>query len=115
MIALAQLDSYGRLKFYCPACRCQHGVTLKPRFENGWDWNQSLDSPTLAPSILINYGGYPPDGRPDICHSYVRDGTIQFQLDCSHPMAGKTVPLPPINPVTQSAPNTPPDESLNPT
>ena len=29
-----------------------------------------------------------------ICHSFVKDGQIQFLSDCSHELAGQTVPLP---------------------
>jgi hypothetical protein len=32
-----------------------------------------------------------------ICHCFIRDGQIQFLLDCTHALAGQTVPLPPID------------------
>ncbi|MGC4033677.1 MAG: hypothetical protein QM754_18485 [Tepidisphaeraceae bacterium] len=30
------------------------------------------------------------------CHSFVRDGQIEFLGDCTHELAGKTVPLEPF-------------------
>src|SRR5436309_254590 len=32
----------------------------------------------------------------DVCHSFVRDGLIEFLGDCTHPLAGRTVPLEPF-------------------
>jgi hypothetical protein len=29
-----------------------------------------------------------------VCHSFITDGQIQFLGDCTHPMAGQTVPIP---------------------
>lgn len=51
--------------------------------EKCWQWNGSLDKPTLTPSILATCE----NAR---CHSYVTDGRIQFLSDCSHPLAGTT-------------------------
>lgn len=30
-----------------------------------------------------------------VCHSFVRAGRIEFLGDCTHALAGQTVPLPP--------------------
>lgn len=56
-----------------------------------WTWNASLSAPTFDPSVLLQGG---PPGTPR-CHSFVRDGRIEFLSDCEHPLAGKTVDLPP--------------------
>jgi len=50
----------------------------------GWTWNKDRERPTVSPSI--NVIGH--------CHSFVRDGQIQFLADSKHDLAGKTVPLP---------------------
>lgn len=56
-----------------------------------WDWNGSLESPTLLPSILTRGGG---TGRKEqVCHSFVTDGHVRFLDDCTHEFAGKTVSL----------------------
>lgn len=55
-----------------------------------WTWNGSVDSPTLKPSILTRTH----DGdKLIICHTFVNDGMVQFLSDCTHELAGQTVPL----------------------
>jgi hypothetical protein len=78
------------LHFWCPACDSVHGIQFEPV---RWTWNGDLERPTISPSILSNVGGACP-GQP-ICHSFVRDGQIEFLSDCTHAMAGHTVDLPP--------------------
>lgn len=78
----------GKLMFECPGCGCGHFVFVG----NGrWTWNGSLELPTLSPSVRVE--GYVAD-KPVRCHSWVRDGHIQFLRDCDHELAGQTVPLP---------------------
>ena len=74
---------------FCPACKSGHHIRVKngKRELSVWDWNESLESPTFIPSLLC----YLDKGK--ICHSYITDGKIRFLKDCSHNMAGQTVPL----------------------
>lgn len=58
--------------------------------QNGWEWNGDVDKPTLSPSILTRAGS---EQHPIVCHSYVRNGMIEFLNDCTHSYAGKTVEL----------------------
>lgn len=75
--------------FHCPGCRGpQHLPVVGPK---AWGFNNNFDSPTFTPSILTRWGQ--PDGSPFICHSFVKDGKIQFLNDCTHELAGKTVEL----------------------
>jgi hypothetical protein len=81
-----------------------------------WGWNGSYEKPTFSPSILIRTGHHVPGyedrsacwcsynaENPDepapfecsVCHSFVRDGMIEFLGDCTHPLANQTVPLTP--------------------
>lgn len=78
------------LLFYCPGCRSHHAPDLKP--EGRWEFNGDLVCPTIAPSLLINGHGTLP-GR---CHSFIRNGEIQFLGDCDHELAGQTVKLEPV-------------------
>ena len=77
---------------YCPACEFPH------EFDNRWAYNNNPDSPTFSPSMNIRTGPFPPgtkrEGQIDICHSFVREGKIEYLSDCTHSMAGKTVDLP---------------------
>lgn len=107
----------GRLGFWCPGCQEMHMVGTGP---GGWTWNGNKDRPTFSPSVLVTCGHYAPGHKPGgrcwctfdaeqvakgkepgpfkchRCHSFVRDGQIQFLGDCTHALAGKTVPLPPF-------------------
>jgi len=67
--------------FWCPGCECEHGVDKR------WHFNGDLAAPTLMPSIMIKSQGA-------VCHSIVRQGRIQFFLDSTHELRGKTVDLP---------------------
>lgn len=55
-----------------------------------WTWNGSVDSPTVKPSILTRGGRADKEIR---CHTFVNDGMVQFLGDCTHELAGQTVPL----------------------
>jgi hypothetical protein len=77
------------LMFYCPGCKTHHGVSVdRP---GSWTWNHDMEKPTIEPSIFVNSGRSCPD--VPACHSFVRNGEIQFLGDCSHELAGKTVAL----------------------
>lgn len=63
--------------------------------QRGWGFNGSVERPTFTPSILarFNFNNGVPHG---ICHSFVREGKIEFLSDCTHESAGKTIELPEI-------------------
>lgn len=100
-------DSVG---FWCPGCKGMHVVRVSGN--NAWTWNQDVNNPTFSPSLLIASGcksslytaGDPcwctynrdnPDKEKSfecsICHSFIRDGNIEFLNDCTHELSGKTV------------------------
>ena len=56
-----------------------------------WAFNGDVERPTVNPSILVTTRF--PD-HTKICHSFIRDGRIQFLSDSTHQLAGKTVELP---------------------
>jgi hypothetical protein len=101
-----------RLAFWCPGCNEAHAITTAP---GRWSFNGDADRPTFSPSILVRSGHYALDRPPgncwcdfaarypgdgpvpfkcERCHSFVTDGQIQFLDDCTHELAGQTVPLP---------------------
>jgi hypothetical protein len=103
----------GRLSFWCPGCQAAHDVSVG--IGGAWDWNGDAERPTFSPSLLMRQGHYAYSGEPrehcwctynrdhplkpapfscQQCHSFVRDGQIEFLSDCSHDLAGKTVPIP---------------------
>lgn len=95
------------------------GYVESPYYAGGahWDFNGSLEQPTFSPSLLIRSGHYATEHKPGdscwctyrdeegepapfacvVCHSFIRDGRIEFLNDCTHALAGQTVDLPPVD------------------
>jgi Family of unknown function (DUF6527) len=51
-----------------------------------WDWNQDTERPTLSPSVRTVWEGG--DGKTIVCHSFIKDGMIEFLNDSTHSSAG---------------------------
>lgn len=83
-----------RLWFKCPGCGSDHvlGVKKGKHEDLVWNWNGSIDKPSLSPSLLVNMRGE----KPIRCHSFIKDGKIKFLSDCTHKLAGQTVDLPEV-------------------
>lgn len=95
LLSIGWTDPHERIVWRCPGCKCNHGVPVPPH-RLAWDWNTSLDAPTLHPSVLITYNGADagkPGALPARCHCFIHDGQIKFLGDCTHELAGKTVPM----------------------
>lgn len=83
----------------CLACGCGHEL-------KGWQFNGDLESPTFSPSLLVTGKKMPTQDEADrimadekielsdmVCHSFIRNGNIEYLSDCTHEYAGKTVKL----------------------
>jgi hypothetical protein len=102
----------------CPGCNEIHSLATTTTQSNGarWGFNGSTERPTFSPSYLLRSGHYvpgythdhcwctynrehPEDKGPEcvVCHSFIRDGEIQFLGDCTHHLKGQTVPLPELD------------------
>ena len=98
-------ERYGeRYYIFCPGCF----ETYKLRYpeEPGYWMNGALhcfsakihtfdgnlEAPTLSPSLLVKHN-WGEARTPYVCHSFVREGRIEFLSDCTHPLAGQTVDL----------------------
>lgn len=92
---------YG-VSWHCPGCDDEHVVPTTGA--NAWGFNEDLERPTLTPSILY----YPHKtflkdssvGDTPRCHTFIREGRIEFLSDCTHALAGQTVDVPEIQPTT---------------
>ncbi len=108
-------DQSGQLFFMCPGCKQVHAVKYCGDVGPRWAWNNNVEKPTFAPSILVRGIALTNKGNRDmevwrdsccpkrdqpfesvetICHSYVTHGQIQFLTDSTHELAGQTVDLP---------------------
>jgi hypothetical protein len=110
--------------FFCPGCNEEHHVWVNgSKLPNGanWGFNNDFNAPTFTPSIVIRSGHFVPGFNKDkdscwctynkehpdepvsfecgVCHSFVKNGKIQFLNDCTHKLAGQTVELPEIESV----------------
>lgn len=89
----------GGLMFYCPGCCCNHIVWYGEGKQPRWSWNGDVINPTFSPSILVRHvpgsviPGGPAFGEMVTCHSFIKEGFIQYLGDCTHAMANKTVPM----------------------
>lgn len=107
----------GTFRINCPGCREDHFIpTLKPNSSGAiWSFSGDLNAPTFSPSLHIKTGLYAGSKLADendpkypnakqwnqdinrlsrICHSFIRDGKIEFLNDCTHHLKGQTVDLP---------------------
>lgn len=89
---------------WCPACLEVH------QLPDGWTFDKNLESPTFSPSFkhsgmqTINNdkgewtGEWVRDSKgapvPGVCHYVLTRGVLNFCSDCTHTMAGQSVPLP---------------------
>ncbi len=56
-----------------------------------WTWNGDTENPTLRPSILNDFRKHDPEGM--VNHVWITDGNVIFLSDCTHELAGQTLPL----------------------
>lgn len=89
-------------KFWCPGCDDLHMVS------EAWQVTGAGESLTISPSVLvyerqklINEGLewdalLAPENKVTTprCHSFVRNGHIEFLNDSTHELAGQTVAVP---------------------
>lgn len=101
------VDGLGRryLFFRCTGCDACHSVRVDG--EHAWTWNGDTERPTISPSIKVTgtqplteeeyqrvIRREPFEPKPLVCHSFLRHGQLEFLSDCTHALAGQTVPLP---------------------
>ena len=85
-----------RLRFYCQGCESIHEV------DNKWTFNNDYEKPTLSPSVLVTWGKYcthlnTPENQKYYeennlggrCHTFVKEGVIEYLDDCTHQLRGK--------------------------
>ena len=87
----------GSIVFWCPGCKSIHRINVEPcGKECVWEYNGDPKKPTVSPSVL-QYGSNDPEMTVPRCHSFIRNGQIQFLSDCGHELAGQTIPLIPYD------------------
>jgi hypothetical protein len=104
------VESGAWVSWWCPGCEEDHEVGIKPGSPHGWEFNGNPARPALQPSVLAlsrrtfideTLEGDALTARENVrqtpmCHSFIRDGFIQYLGDSTHELAGQTVPMRPI-------------------
>lgn len=76
--------------FWCPGCKCAHFI------DERWSNKGDLVKPTIVGSVLVHGPKEGTGTRHAVrCHSFIRDGKIEYLRDCGHDLAGKTVDMTP--------------------
>jgi len=96
----------GMVAFHCPGCDEIHMINTDATDRPAWGFDGNYDAPTFSPSILVRgkrritddehariMAGEKIELPERVCHSFVRAGRIEFLGDCTHKLAGQTVPL----------------------
>ena len=107
----------GKLAYWCQGCEMLHAVGVGEGPGPRWGFNGNLERPTFEPSVNTRWdtrseaararaeafkqehGRHPtleevPSDAKHICHTFIRDGRVQFLGDCTHQFAGQTLDLP---------------------
>lgn len=92
-IAIAKSKDGEHFLFKCPGCNESHVIYPDTMKGAGARWKiHSINPLTISPSLLVRWEwGENYDKRR--CHSFIKNNQIQFLSDCTHELAGKTVPL----------------------
>lgn len=87
----------GMYSFYCPGCGKTHAVytTQEKGYTHPiWGFNGDVNKPTFTPSVAtlstMKIAGKYMEIR---CHSFIREGKIQYLSDCDHAFAGQTIDM----------------------
>jgi len=95
------IEGEGELFLFCPGCNCTHAINIKNSQRPCWGFNGDYERPTFEPSLLVTYPANPNAGEEykewrteRRCHSFIRNGQIQYLTDCTHHLAGQTIDIP---------------------
>ncbi len=108
-----------RAVYWCAGCKDWHSINIGMGDGARWQWNGDKVKPTFSPSVLVRSGHFAPSfdpatdhcwcvynaeqvakGEPPVdfscsrCHTFIMEGMVEFLGDCSHALAGKTLPMP---------------------
>lgn len=95
---VAELNNNQQVKMHCPGCNMTHLITVNPKSPVKWGFNNDFIKPTFSPSLKVTYT-WGEEQTEHCCHSFIRDGQWQFLSDCTHSLAGQTVPAIPLDEV----------------
>lgn len=93
---------------YCPGCKSTHQFWVNPPSGPSWTYDGNAEKPTVSPSLRHSWG------PNKCCHYFIRKGNLVFCGDCTHALAGQTVPMQPFPRLDQDIYHGDEDESETP-
>lgn len=106
----------GSIIYWCQGCESSHRIQVGDGPGPRWGWNGNAELPTFTPSVLVTGRDFTEKGEADFeawhaagcpdrngepfesvdvrCHTFITGGQVQFLSDCTHALAGQTLPLP---------------------
>ena len=86
----------GAYLFWCPGCECAHSIWTDPNRKGPcWKFNGDVENPTISPSLRVQHHRHLVGDI--ICHSFIKEGKIQYLNDSTHKLKGKTIEIPDWN------------------
>lgn len=78
---------HDQYQYYCLGCKEIHAFAV---ITDGGkhEFNMDLEKPTVSPSLLQAFD------PKRVCHSFIKEGQIQYLPDCFHELRNKTIELP---------------------
>lgn len=91
---------YQACLFFCRGCGGTHQVPFDNSTGLNWSFNGNKEKPTFTPSLLNTWSANP-EAKEEFkewrkerrCHLFIVDGMIQYLSDCTHELAGQTIPM----------------------
>lgn len=106
----------GGLLYWCQGCESLHRVNVGEGPGPRWGWNGDVDKPVFTPSVLTQWdhavppvtaenleqwkvAPWPQTKVHEVCHTFIgcngaQPGEVIFLGDCTHSLAGQTLPFP---------------------
>lgn len=78
---------------WCQGCNRVHRIRTGPGDGPRWSFNGNAGRPTFSPSVRHTRGNA---AGPTVCHYVITNGEIAYCDDCTHPLVGMRVAVPPL-------------------
>lgn len=86
----------GGFIFNCEGCGIEHVIWTGKSGYPVWQFNGDVVKPTFSPSHLCEYE-WGEERKKVRCHSFIKNGVIEYLSDCTHSLAGHNVKMKPMS------------------
>lgn len=71
---------------WCPGCQSLHAIPIVNPGGPVWRFDGNMAKPTFMPSVRIR-------STSSICHYFIKSGKIEYELDTTHYLRGRSLEL----------------------